>query len=96
MTEEISLYLLLTSWMFLCFFLTTIYSTELASKMTIPEMTPLIESFEELIFAQKEGRAQIYAKKGSYYLRTIKVFNKDYLYLSINLIKIFIMNFSVI
>jgi hypothetical protein len=41
--------------------------------MTIPSLTPIIKTFEELAKAQNEGKVQVFANKNALYYQTIKV-----------------------
>lgn len=53
--------------------ISTISSSELSSKLTIPVMDSIIKTFDELIVAQTKGNVQIYSYKNSIYLKRIKV-----------------------
>ena len=73
--KSIKMFFVITSWMIFRIVISSTYSETFSSMMTIPMLTPLITSFQELVKAEAEGRVQVFADKNSLYYQILKVLN---------------------
>ena len=71
--NSVGFYLFLTAWMLSCLVISSAYSGLLSSIMTIPNMTPIIKSFNDLAKAQKEGKISVFGHIHSLNYKMIRV-----------------------